>query len=149
MDFDTATSRSRKRRGTGGADDFTSDYAGRVSVPQFFRAYRPQAVVLLIVVAVLGGGAFYASRVSESTPRVVYSFALDEAEAESEQSLLIDINAADAERLQELPGVGPSTAEAIIEHRRRNGSFASVEELDDVPGIGPATLAEIAPLATA
>jgi competence protein ComEA len=115
------------------------DPTDRASISQLFRPYKPQAVVLFMVVAVHAGGAIYASRVSENAPRVVYSFSLDEAEADAEQSLLIDINTADAERLQELPGVGPSIAEAIIEHRRLNGSFSSVEELDDVSGIGPAT----------
>jgi competence protein ComEA len=55
----------------------------------------------------------------------------------------IDINTADAAALEELPGVGPSIAQAIIEWRETNGQFASVDELEDVPGIGPATLDEI------
>jgi competence protein ComEA len=55
----------------------------------------------------------------------------------------VDINAADAVALEELPGVGPSIAQAIVEWREANGPFASVDELEDVPGIGPATLDEI------
>lgn len=55
----------------------------------------------------------------------------------------VDINGADAVALEELPGVGPSIAQAIIEWREANGPFASVDELEDVPGIGPATLDEI------
>ncbi|GAA4701121.1 competence protein ComEA [Promicromonospora umidemergens] len=55
----------------------------------------------------------------------------------------VDINAADAAALEELPGVGPSIAHAIVEWRETNGPFASVDELEDVPGIGPATLDEI------
>lgn len=55
----------------------------------------------------------------------------------------VDINAADAAALEELPGVGPSIAQAIVEWREANGPFASVDELEDVPGIGPATLDEI------
>ncbi|GAB2472579.1 hypothetical protein GCM10027063_11860 [Promicromonospora xylanilytica] len=55
----------------------------------------------------------------------------------------VDINAADAVTLEELPGVGPSIAQAIVEWREANGPFASVDELEDVPGIGPATLDEI------
>ncbi|MEU4362954.1 ComEA family DNA-binding protein [Promicromonospora sp. NPDC023987] len=55
----------------------------------------------------------------------------------------VDINAADASALEELPGVGPSIAQAIVEWRETNGPFASVDELEDVPGIGPATLDEI------
>ncbi len=56
----------------------------------------------------------------------------------------IDLNRADAVALQELPGVGPATAEAIVAHRDENGPFRSVDDLLDVPGIGPAKLAAIA-----
>ena len=57
--------------------------------------------------------------------------------------LIIDINRANADELDRLPGIGPKTAKAIIEHRTRNGPFASVDDLLAVRGIGPATLAEI------
>lgn len=60
----------------------------------------------------------------------------------------ININTASASELERLPGVGPATAKAIVDHRRRNGPFAKVDDLDKVPGIGPARLAEIAPKAT-
>lgn len=61
---------------------------------------------------------------------------------------LININTADASTLQTLPGIGPSKAGAIIEHRNANGPFASVDQLDDVPGIGPSTLNTLRPLVT-
>lgn len=96
----------------------------------------------------LAGGALYASRVSESAPKVVYSASLEEVAAGNQQPLKVNINTADAERLDELPQVGPSTAEAIIEYRRANGLFRSVDELEDVPGIGPTTLEKIEPFAT-
>jgi len=57
--------------------------------------------------------------------------------------LIIDINRANADELDRLPGIGPKTAKAIVEHRTRNGPFASVDDLLAVRGIGPATLAEI------
>ena len=59
--------------------------------------------------------------------------------------LMIDLNRATADDLDRLPGVGPSTAKAIIDHRTRNGPFASVDDLLKVKGIGPAKLAEIRP----
>ena len=59
--------------------------------------------------------------------------------------LIIDLNLATAVDLDRLPGVGPSTAKAIIDHRTRNGPFASVDDLLKVKGIGPAKLAEIRP----
>jgi len=56
---------------------------------------------------------------------------------------LIDINQATVADLDRLPGVGPSTAQAIVDHRTRNGPFASVDDLLAVRGIGPAKLAEL------
>jgi competence protein ComEA len=55
----------------------------------------------------------------------------------------LDLNTATAEQLDALPGVGPSTAAAIVEHRTEHGRFRSVEELLEVRGIGPAKLASI------
>jgi competence protein ComEA len=61
---------------------------------------------------------------------------------------LVDINRASAAELEELPGVGPATAEAIIAHRDQNGPFASVDELLDVRGIGEAKLEQLRDRAT-
>ena len=52
----------------------------------------------------------------------------------------LDLNTATAEQLEELPGVGPATARAILDHRERHGPFASVDELLEVRGIGEAKL---------
>lgn len=60
----------------------------------------------------------------------------------------IDLNAATADELEALPGIGPSIAAAIVEHRERHGPFAAVDELLEVPGIGPARLEEIRPFVT-
>ncbi len=56
--------------------------------------------------------------------------------AEAAASGLVNINSATAEELDALPGVGPSTAQAIIEDREANGPFAAVEDLMRVSGIG-------------
>jgi competence protein ComEA len=53
----------------------------------------------------------------------------------------INVNTASASALESLPGVGPQTAQAIIEHRTKNGPFLAVDELLNVRGIGPAKLA--------
>ena len=60
----------------------------------------------------------------------------------------INVNTASEKELQELPGVGPATSEAIVKHREENGRFESVEQLEDVPGIGPAILERLTPLDT-
>lgn len=78
---------------------------------------------------------------------MVYSASLEEVAEESGKSLRVDLNSADEEELLDLPGVGPATAEDIVDHRRSNGLFGSVEELEEVDGIGPKTLEEIEPLA--
>lgn len=51
---------------------------------------------------------------------------------------VISLNSATAAQLQALPGVGPATAQAIVEHRQARGNFTSVEQLMEVKGIGPA-----------
>ena len=56
---------------------------------------------------------------------------------------LIDINKATAEELQELPGIGPSKAEAIIAKRDELGSFKTVEDLKLVTGIGDKTFEKL------
>lgn len=61
---------------------------------------------------------------------------------------LVNINTADLTTLETLPGVGPVTAQSIIDWRTENGGFSAVEELLEVSGIGDATLAEIAPHVT-
>ena len=55
----------------------------------------------------------------------------------------LDLNRATADQFEQLPGVGPATAAAIVDDRDRNGPFASVDDLDRVPGIGPAKLAAL------
>lgn len=62
---------------------------------------------------------------------------------------LIDVNAAGAEELALLPGIGPSIAGRIVSDRDGRGPFASVDELRRVKGIGAATLERIRPFATA
>jgi competence protein ComEA len=58
----------------------------------------------------------------------------------------IDLNNATVEQLDALPGVGPSTARAIVEYRSRKGRFRSPDDLLAVAGIGPAKLASLKPL---
>ena len=52
------------------------------------------------------------------------------------------------EQLDELPGIGPVTAQKIVDWRTTHGPFRSVEDLDDVPGIGPARIEQLRDLVT-
>jgi competence protein ComEA len=58
----------------------------------------------------------------------------------------VHLNSATLEELDALPGVGPVTAQKILDYRTANGAFSSVDELDAVSGIGPARLEQLKPL---
>lgn len=61
---------------------------------------------------------------------------------------IVNINTASQEELETLPGIGPVTAEKIIEYRQANGDFSSIEGIQKVSGIGPATFEKIKDLIT-
>jgi len=60
----------------------------------------------------------------------------------------VSLSTATAEQLDALPGVGPVTAQKILDYRAEHGAFGSVEDLDAVPGIGPARIDELRDLVT-
>ena len=61
---------------------------------------------------------------------------------------LVNLNTATSEQLDTLPGVGPVTAQKILQWRAAHGAFSAVDELLEVDGIGEKTLADLAPLVT-
>lgn len=63
--------------------------------------------------------------------------------SEIDNNQLININTASKEELMTLPGIGESTANAIIDYRTNNGSFETTENITDVAGIGDATFENI------
>lgn len=69
----------------------------------------------------------------------------DAAPPPPDAGFTVNVNTAAATELAQLPGLGPSTAERIVDHRRTHGPFVSVDALLDVPGIGPATLDMLRP----
>ena len=68
------------------------------------------------------------------------------AEEVEEEAGPIDLNAATAAQLQQLPSIGPKTAARILAHRQQRGPFKKVEELQQVSGIGPRTIERLLPL---
>ena len=63
--------------------------------------------------------------------------------AGSSPSAPLDLNSATLEQLESLPGIGPVTAQKILDYRRQHGAFHAVAELQGVPGIGPAHMAQL------
>lgn len=89
------------------------------------------------------GQRVYVPRAGETVPADVVGA------NETSSSGPVDLNAATEAQLDALPGVGPATAKAIIEERRRRGGhFSSIDDLLEVRGIGPAKLDQLRGLVT-
>jgi len=59
--------------------------------------------------------------------------------------LPIDLNEAQVHQFMAIPGLGPSTAGAIVAHREAHGPYRNLDALADVPGVGPASLERLRP----
>ena len=59
-------------------------------------------------------------------------------------ALSVNVNTADMEQLQQIKGVGPKTAEKIVEYRDAHGQFSNVDELSNIKGIGDKSLEKMA-----
>jgi competence protein ComEA len=96
---------------------------------------------LNLAALVADGSQVYVPRVGEAAPATSGS-------AAAAPSGPLDLNTATLDQLDELPGVGPATAKAILAERERRGRFRSVDDLLDVRGIGPAKLDALRDLVT-
>jgi competence protein ComEA len=117
-------------------------------------AVEANTAVVNLAQPLFHGAQVYVPTMSElaATPTAVVSVAprggtavtiLDESAAG-----LININQAGVAELDALPGIGPSTAEKIIEYRNSAGQFTTIEEIMNVPGIGEAKFEQIKALIT-
>lgn len=97
-----------------------------------------------LAAALVDGAQLYVPRVGE--PGVSMAGA---ASPVGGQTGPIDVNVAGAAELEALPGIGPTIAAAIVDHRERHGPFAAVEDLVEVTGIGPAKLDALSDLVVA
>jgi len=79
----------------------------------------------------------YVPRQGEAAPMSPASAGVDAASGP------VNINTATAAELETLPGIGPKTADTIVEYREANGPFETIEDIMDVPGIGEGTFEKI------
>lgn len=70
------------------------------------------------------------------------------SEVVSSTTELVNINTATIAELDTLPGIGPTTAQKIIDYRTQNGSFLNIEDIINVSGIGPASYERLKDLIT-
>jgi len=90
------------------------------------------------------GQKIYVPRVGEPVPSdAVTGGSSGEASASTQP---LDLNQATLQQLDALPGIGPATAQAILDYRAQHGVFRSVDDLQSVRGIGDAKLEQIRPL---
>jgi len=66
----------------------------------------------------------------------------------SSNAELININTASATELDTLPGIGPTTAQKIIDYRQQHGPFVNTQDIINVSGIGPGTYENLKNLIT-
>lgn len=102
---------------------------------------RSQRVLAVAIAASLTGmAAWYVAQGGLSGWLVPH-----DAPPAATERFTVNVNDAGVDELAVLPGLGPATAQRIVDHRREHGPFTSLDDLLDVPGIGPATLDAMRP----
>lgn len=134
----------------GGGGEVVVDVAGAVRRPGVYRL--PAGARVIDAIARAGGtaggaaveGINRAARLTDGQQVVVPGRGSGGATATAggagAAEAPIGLGSATVEQLEEIEGIGPVTAAAIVEYRDEQGGLASVEQLDEVSGIGPATL---------
>lgn len=90
-----------------------------------------------------GGQVLVPKRAPAAAAAAPSSAGTGSATAGAAPGVPLNLNTATLEQLDQLQGIGPSTAQQIIGYREEHGGFRSVDELDQVPGIGEVRLASL------
>jgi competence protein ComEA len=145
----TSSGGGEEVRVSGSGADVVVDVAGAVERPGVYRL--PGGSRVIDAVQRAGGAApgaaleaiNRAARLTDGQQVVVPGEddgAAAASPGEASPDAPISLGSATVEQLETIDGIGPVTAEKIVEYRDERGGLASVEQLDDVSGIGPATL---------
>jgi competence protein ComEA len=120
-------------------NQFPSDAAGRSATAVGSRRAVMRrlsfVVAMFVVLATMGGTAAEGQAKGSS-------------KAAAAITTPININTATAAQLEALPGIGARTAQAIVDHRQKNGGFKKIEELMNVKGIGEKSFLKLKPMVT-
>jgi competence protein ComEA len=150
-----ATAHASPAPPAGAAHEVVVSVLGRVARPGLIRL--PDGTRVADALAAVGGplpgtnlmGLNLARRLSDGEQLLVGVAPPPEqptgsaAAGTSGASRIVDLNAATLEQLDGLPGVGPATAQRILDWRVTHGRFTSVDQLREVSGIGQARLAQL------
>jgi len=131
-----------------------SDVEQAIAAAGGFKVDANTAVVNLALPLTNGAQVYVPALAEEAaTPEAVVTLpdqtgTSGEVAGQSASGDLININTATAEELDTLPGIGPSTAQKILDYRDENGPFAAIEDIMRVSGIGEAKFNKIKDLIT-
>jgi len=98
-------------------------------------------MIAVLLVLGLGGTALPVQAGSQSRPA-------NAANAATPAAAQVNLNSATLIQLQTLPGIGPATAQRIVDYREQNDGFKKIEELMNVRGIGEASFLKLRELVT-